>query len=48
MNRTLTQHTDLATYGPELADTDLAELDGGHRVVIVIRDGDRIIIIVVK
>ena len=46
MNSTL-QHTELDAYGPELADAELDAVGGGGRVIII-RDGDVVIVIIVR
>lgn len=46
MNSTM-QHTDLDAFGPELADAELEAVGGGARVIII-RNGDVVIVIVVR
>lgn len=46
MNSTM-QHRDLDAFGPELADAELDAVGGGARV-IVIRDGDVVIVIIIR
>lgn len=47
MNINLSQHADLDAYGPELADGELEAVGGGQRVIII-RDGDTIIVIILR
>jgi bacteriocin-like protein len=46
MRKNNTAVTDLANYGEELSDTELAEVAGGRRVIVIVFSDGTVVVIV--